>query len=425
MDDLNNNDVPSDGPLQQPEGLQPDADTVNVLASSTGTSNDQQVTQPIGEQDHASEIAMNNQQMSNTYSYNSQAEDKSLNEKPTTTTSLSNGSMPLSTEWDSKMKMDTKYTANDSEDYSWNKLAKEQAQNYYKQEEGQARYESIQAKQELDQAMTSAFNNYFSSKYAARQTQDKMGWTGGQQQASDLQIEFLQAEQAANMYTQNEMQKYGLETKLATARLYADSQQRSLALQYYQDARDQAISEAELTGYYIEPEAAEMMVQMQMANEVAKNPGATQAEKDRAASITANAEAYFKDMGFEYGTRVDKNGKIITELRGVKTLATLQYEETVRNNKVQEKLQKQANEIAKRAAGAAWAGVNLQKKEFKYSANVTNISYMREALQNGESPSKIAKQMGGTYNASNNSITVKNQAGKFTYRLSDYQKTSK
>lgn len=421
MDDLNNNNVPSDGPLQQPVGIQPDADTVNVLASSSGNNNNQQVTQPIGEQNHAEEIAMNRQQMDNTYSYNSQAEDKSLNEKPTTTTALSNGSMPISTEWDSQNKMDTKYTANDSEDYSWNKLAKEQAQNYYKQEEGQARYESIQAKQELDQAMTSAFNNYFSAKYAARQTQDKMGWTGGQQQASDLQIEFLQAEQAANMYTQNEMQKYGLETKLETARLYADSQQRSLALQYYQDARDQAISEAELTGYYIEPEAAEMMVQMQMANEVANNPGATQAEKDRAASITANAEAYFKDLGFEYGTRVDKNGKIITELRGVKTLATLQYEETVRNNKVQEELQKQANKIAEKQANAAWAGVNLQKKQFKVGVNTANITYMNQALKNGEDPSKIAKQMGGSYNASTDIITVKNAAGTFTYPLADYR----
>jgi hypothetical protein len=77
MDDLNNNNVPSDGPLQQPVGIQPDADTVNVLASSSGDNNNQQVTQPIGEQNHAEEIAMNRQQMDNTYSYNSQAEDKS------------------------------------------------------------------------------------------------------------------------------------------------------------------------------------------------------------------------------------------------------------------------------------------------------------------------------------------------------------
>jgi hypothetical protein len=46
---------------------------------------------------------------------------------------------------------------------------------------------------------------------------------------------------------------------------------------------------------------------------------------------------------------------------------------------------------------------------------------MNQALKNNEDPAKIAKQMGGTYNASKDMITVKNAAGTFNYPLADYR----
>lgn len=371
IEDVQN--VPANGPVQQDVALNQDPDQVTNITNNNNSITDKPAV-PIGEADHSTEIAANILKSDTTYDYNSQGQ-KVYDESVKTTTVESNGSKPLSTEWNSQMNMDNKYKVTDSEDYSWNKLAKEQGQNIYAQEENQARYESIQAKQEYDKAATSAFNDYFSAKYAAKQTQDKMGWTGGQEKASDLQISFLQAQSASNMYTQKELQKYGLSTKLETARLYANAEQRTLALQYYQDAINSAISEAELTGFYIEPEAGEMMVQISAANDILSNPNSSESEIERANNVIVNSEAYFKDLGFETSTSVDKNGKVVTEYRGVKTLSTLQFEETKRNNKVNEELQRQSNEIAKSSAGAAWAGVDQQKAALRETIKVNNQNF--------------------------------------------------
>jgi hypothetical protein len=374
IEDVQN--VPANGPVQQDVALNQDPAQVTNITNNNNSITDKPAV-PIGEADHSTEIAANTLQSDTTYSYNSQRQ-KVYDESVETTTVESNGSKPLSTEWNSQMTMDNKYKVDDSEDYRWNKLAKEQAQNIYSQEENQARYESIQAKQEYDKMATSAFNDYFSAKYASKQTQDKMGWTGGQEKASDLQISFLQAQSAANMYTQKELQKYGLETKLETARLYADAEQRTLALQYYNDARSQAQAEAELTGFYIEPEAGEMMVQISAANDILNNPNSSESEIERANSVIANGEAYFKDLKFETSTSRDKNGKVVTEYRGVKTLANLQFEETKRNNKVNEELQRQSNEIAKSAAGAAWASARTAKRQLNADITLNKQNFGKE-----------------------------------------------
>ena len=59
----------------------------------------------------------------------------------------------------------------------------------------------------------------------------------------------------------------------------------------------------------------------------------------------------------------EKNGKpkIVSEIRSVKTLSLLAQEETIRNNKVMEHLQEQANKIAASAASASWASVRAQR----------------------------------------------------------------
>lgn len=357
--------VPKDGPVQKDvapvEGAPAvlEQNTSNMYAQAKG------VTQPVGEKDHASEIAMTNEEASKTYDYNSQGV-KVYDESVTTTTHQSTGKQPLSAEWQSQYGMDDAYKAKDGEDYSWNKLAAEMSQTTYDQEANQYRAESIAAKQEIDAAAASAWNNYFAAEYSARQTQDKMGWSGGQKQASDLQVQFLQAESAANMYTQDELQRYGVESKLSIARMYADANQKALALDYYQDAVNQAVSEANLTGYYVPPEASEMFIQQDMAEKTLADPFTTADAKARAKSVIANCEQYYANLGFERGTRVDDNGKVVTEWRGIKTLATLQHEETVRNNKIMEDLQKQANDIAQQAANTAWNSYRLAKDQWDY-----------------------------------------------------------
>ena len=362
--------VPKDGPVQA--DVAPIEGGPAVLEQTTNMyTAGKTVTQPVGEKDHASEIAMNNEEARKTYDYNSQGA-KVYDESVTTTTHQSTGKQPLSAEWNSQYAMDNQYKATDDSEYSWNKLAAEMSQTYYDQEANQYRAESIAAKQEIDAAAASAWNNYFAAEYSARQTQDKMGWSGGQKQASDLQVQFLQAESAANMYTQDELQRYGVESKLSIARMYADANQKALALDYYQDAVNQAVSEANLTGYYVPPEASEMFIQQDAAEKILADPYATADAKARANSVIANCEQYYANLGFERGTRVDNNGKVVTEWRGIKTLATLQHEETVRNNKVIEQLQKQANDIAQQGVNAAWAGVRLAEDQYKLEVQRQN-----------------------------------------------------
>ena len=376
-------EVPKDGPVQKDvapiEGGAPavlEQNTSNMYASAKG------VTQPVGEKDHASEIAMNNEEASKTYNYNSQGA-KVYDESVTTTTHQSTGKQPLSAEWNSQYGMDNAYKATDDSEYSWNKLAAEMSQTTYDQEANQYRAESIAAKQEIDAAAASAWNNYFAAEYSARQTQDKMGWSGGQKQASDLQVSFLQAESAANMYTQDEMQRYGVESKLSIARMYADANQKALALDYYQDAVNQAVSEANLTGYYVPPEASEMFVQQDLAEKILADNTASADAKARAKSVIANCEQYYANLGFERGTRKDANGKVVTEWFGIKTLATLQHEETERNNRVNEELQRQANEISEKQLGATYASLEVQRANLRLMEENQNWIEMQNIIQKG------------------------------------------
>lgn len=380
---MDNNDDQTAANVVQDASGNPVQDADTQINNTNVTVNNQNEQPPSGaistavvaEPDHAADISlntMNRPEAEKTFSYNSQNR-KAYDSSITTSTAQAGNGKTLSATWNAEHKMDDAYKARDNEDYEWNKLAADMAQLDYNQQEATARYESVQNKVALDAAASQAWNEYFSARYSANQTQDKMGWTGGAKTASDLQVAFLQAETAANMYTKDEAQRYGVETKLGVARMYAEANQRALALQYYQDAIQHALDEASITGFYIEPEASEMMKQQEIANNILNNPNSTEAEKERARSVNINAEAYYKSLGFETGYRYetdsngnivkDKNGnpKIVSELRGVKTLSLLSHEETVRNNKIMEKLQKDANDAAKSAANASWAGVNVQR----------------------------------------------------------------
>ena len=386
-DVLNNTEVnvPQSDPV--PHDVDPD-ETPIVIEQDTGTmyknAKGPTVTQPIGENNHAETLANNalsNAEAQKTYDYTSQGK-KNYDESVTTTTVQSTGANMTAT-WDSEMKMDKAYTAKEGEDYSWNKLATEMANLDYQQEAGQARYESMQSKQELDKAATTAFNNYFAAEYSARQTQDKMGWTGGQQQASDLQVAFLQAESSGNMYTQDEMQRYGVETKLGIARMYADANQRALALQYYQDAVDQAIKEAEQTGWYIPAECSEMFKQQEVANKILADPNSSPADRARANQVNKNCQAYYDSKGFQRGYAYDSNGKVVTEYYGIKCLSMLQYEETVRNNKVNEELQREANDIARQGNAIAAQGNSIAALQLEATIAQTNAINSRSIIDMG------------------------------------------
>ena len=374
--------APEDTTVQTQNNMQQPSEVINNMYSEAQRPS--KVTGVIGENNHAATLAENalsHADAQQTFDYTSQGQ-KEYDESVKTTTTQSTGANMTAT-WDSEMKMSDDYKVNNQEDYSWNKLAKEMASLNYEQEKAQARYESMQTKQEIDQAATEAWNNYFAAEYSARQTQDKMGWSGGQKTASDLQVSFLQAETAANMYTKDEMQKYGVETKLSIARMYAEANQRALALQYYQDAEDQAIKEAEQTGWYVPPEASEMFKQQEMANKILSDPNSTADQINRAKQVNANCQRYYDAKGFQRGYAYDEDGNVVTEYYGIKCLQTLTYEETVRNNKVNEELQREANQISRAGVGAAWASVTLAQQSLDLNMarqNQIDAAYINDQI---------------------------------------------
>ena len=78
--------MPKDGPVQADVAPVDGASAPAVLEQNTNMyAQAKGVTQPIGEKDHASEIAMNNEEASKTYNYNSQGA-KIYDESVTTTT---------------------------------------------------------------------------------------------------------------------------------------------------------------------------------------------------------------------------------------------------------------------------------------------------------------------------------------------------
>lgn len=352
-------------PLQAPEAIDDNAFLQAIQpTNSAPTQNIYGSNQPvIGEKDHASETAFNINR--DNYTYNSGVDQS---KEPTVKTqSTINGAVTPEVEWTSKQEMDKTFKATSDADYSWNKIAEERSQYTYNQEASQVLSDYAKSMQEIKEAGAQAMDSYFSSVYTANQTADKMGWQGSHVQSQDAKTAFLKASVAANMYSKYEMQKYGVDSQLSVARMYAEANMEALALELYQDAINNATQQAELTGYYISPEASEIMKQQEIAKQVINNKNSTQAEKDRANKIIGAGNEYFDKLGFSK----DENGKYL----GVELLAAKELEETKRANLRNEELQEQANNIADQARidnnNNAAALRTLQEQQLEVTKNQT------------------------------------------------------
>ena len=158
----------------------------------------------------------------------------------------------------------------------------------------------------------------------------------------------------------------------------------------YQDAIDQALSEADQTGWYIPPEAAEMFKQQEIARQIASKPDATYEEKQRAEQVNKACQAYYDNLGFQRGYAYDKDGNVVTEYYGIKTLSTLTYEETVRNNKINEELQREANNISRQNLAATWKSIELQEKNLKLGWYIQNQNEISRITEKGTKQNKVS-----------------------------------
>lgn len=346
-------------PLQAPEAIDDNA-FLNTIQPPQNTDPNPQIyntnTPVVGEKDHANEIAMN----VGSYDYQSKVDQST--EPVVTTQSTTKGNITDKKDWGSQYVMEDKYKATADSDYSWNKIAADRSQYTYDQEATQVLSDYAKSMQEIKEAGAMAMDTYFSAAYTSNQTADKMGWQGGQVTSQDAKTAFLKASTAANMYSKFELQEYGLDSQLSVARMYAEANMEALALDLYQDEVSKAISEAELTGYYISPEAGEIMKQQKAARDILNKKNITPAEKSRAEGVLSAGNAYFDKLGFSK----DENGNYI----GVETLANLEFEETKRANLRNEQLQQDANDIARDAANDAnyWANKNYELAEDQLDA---------------------------------------------------------
>jgi len=185
----------------------------------------------------------------------------------------------------------------------------------------------------------SAMQNFFLKDYDYDVDEVGSYWVGGAMNDVKNQMSFLNVLINEEMYDALDLQKYYFDNNLATARAYAAKKDKETAYNYYRAAQEKAIAEGELTGWYMPAEGRYMLGQYTVAMNILENPDATPEEKAKADRIKGTTEEWFGA------------NKIGTQ--GIKTLGMMNYEETVRHNKVTERLQDQANKAAAASAGAA------------------------------------------------------------------------
>lgn len=156
-------------------------------------------------------------------------------------------------------------------------------------------------------------------------------WVAGKINDVNTQMSFLEATLNEALYDEMDLQKYFFDENLATARAYAKQKKFETAYGFYRAAQEKALMEGELTGWYMPAEANYMLGQWTIADEILKDPNASEADKARAGAVSSSASQWFAANN-------------ITE-RGIKCLNMMYYEETVRHNKENERLQEAANQI--------------------------------------------------------------------------------
>ena len=196
--------------------------------------------------------------------------------------------------------------------YSWDKQAEERAGMEYTSKILETKNQFLTNRQQIEAQGQSYQEQVAMNKYAQNQSADKVGWTGGYVLDTERQMNYLKESIKAQMYGQMELQKYGYDTSLAAARLAYDTQKYDLALQYYQQAIQNAVTEASQTELYISPEVREHRNNYKIAADTLNDPNASQEDKEKAAKLITSINDWFKDYGISPA--------------GVKTIARLDFE---------------------------------------------------------------------------------------------------
>jgi hypothetical protein len=156
--------------------------------------------------------------------------------------------------------------ATDLFNYSWETKAEDRAKADYKAAVLESKTNYLTNRQEIESQGQTFQQQIDMQKYSQNQSNEKAGWTGGYILDTERQMSYLKQGIQSQMYGAMELQKYGYDTSLAAARLAYDTNKYDLALEYYNTALSRAVSEAEITGYYVSPEVTEHLNQYSIAS---------------------------------------------------------------------------------------------------------------------------------------------------------------
>lgn len=244
----------------------------------------------------------------------------------------------------------------------------------------QPQTEKTLAEQYVDDARADAYlskghglSDWIKNTYDYDQQQAGTMWVAGKINDVATQMSFLEATLNEDMYNELDLQKYFFDTNLATARAYAKEKRHETAYGYYRAAQEKALSEGQLTGWYMPAEANYMLSQWAVANANLEDPNLNTMDRNRAGSVKQAVESWFNSNNITW--------------RGIECLNNMYYKETVRHNKEQERLQRQANEIAaaqnKANQAAAASGYNLQLRQFEFQNAQMELQWGLDLNQNG------------------------------------------
>lgn len=197
-----------------------------------------------------------------------------------------------------------------------------------------------------------AMNNFLTNKYDYNKNEAGTYWVAGAINDNNTQMSFLQTLINEEMYDEMDLHKYYYDTNLATARAYAAQKNKEVAHGFYRAAQEKALTEAELTGWYMPAEGQYLLNQYNIAQEVLANEDSTVEQLAKANRVSKTAEEWF--------------GANQITTRGIKCLSMMQYEESYRHMNAMAELKKQANAIASSQNAASKRIADLQFRDWVF-----------------------------------------------------------
>lgn len=181
-----------------------------------------------------------------------------------------------------------------AKNYYLNGDLKEQAELTRQKYANEAKKASLESARYLQQNAVQANENYTRNQYQAAQQTDKSGFSGGYVLDTQRQLQFLQSSIQSDIYSQQELQKLGYQTNLDAALISAELENTNMALEQYKFAQQQALDEADVTGYYMEPAVRQMQTQFAAAQAILDNKESSEADIHRAEKIQNQVRDYFQ-----------------------------------------------------------------------------------------------------------------------------------